>query len=98
MAKNVADVAAGSARKTGVVAGGGKGLRFDRYFTPPGSRAYDLIQWERRTAAITNEKGKVIFEQHDVEVPSTWSQLALNVVAQKYFHGPKETRESSVKQ
>ncbi len=89
MAKNVADVAAQSARKAGTATPGGKGLRFDRFFTPPGSKAYDLIQWERRTASITSEKGKVIFEQSDVEVPSTWSQLALNVVAQKYFYGPK---------
>ena len=78
MAKNVADVAAaGSARKSGA----GKGLRFERYFTPPGTHAYDLVEWERRTASITGEKGQLIFEQKDVEVPSSWSQLALNVVA-----------------
>src|SRR5579859_5552178 len=64
-----------------------KGLRFGRFFTPPGSHAYDLIEWERRTAAITGEKGQVIFEQKDVEVPRSWSQLAINVVAQKYFRG-----------
>jgi ribonucleoside-diphosphate reductase alpha chain len=93
MAKNVADVAAGSTRKQA-----SKGLRFERRFTPPGSKAYDLIEWEQRTASITNEKGAVIFEQKDVEVPRSWSQLALNVVAQKYFYGPKENRERSVKQ
>jgi ribonucleoside-diphosphate reductase alpha chain len=95
MAKNVADVAAAG---TGRKSAGAKGLRFDRYFTPPGSRAYDLIEWERRTAAITSERGETIFEQKDVEVPRSWSQLALNVVAQKYFYGPRENRESSVKQ
>jgi ribonucleoside-diphosphate reductase alpha chain len=97
MAKNVADVAAtGSARKTGA----GKGLRFERYFTPPGAHAYDLVEWERRTAAITGEKGQSIFEQKDVEVPSSWSQLALNVVAQKYFRGNQGTpeRETSIRQ
>ncbi len=94
MAKNAADVAAGTTRKPGAA----KGLKFQRYFTSPGSHAYDLIEWERRTASITNEKGQVIFEQKDVEVPRSWSQLALNVVAQKYFYGPKENRESSVKQ
>src|ERR1700682_2511249 len=77
-----------------------KGLRFSRVFTPPGSHACDRVQWERRTAAITNEKGTVIFEQKDVEVPTSWSQLAINVVAQKYFRGHlgAPDRESSVKQ
>src|SRR5258708_24473656 len=90
MAKNIADLT--GARKNGNGHSNGhskatKGLRFGRYFTPPGSHAYDLIEWERRTAAITGEKGQVIFEQKDVEVPRSWSQLAINVVAQKYFRG-----------
>jgi ribonucleoside-diphosphate reductase alpha chain len=99
MAK-VVDVAPLSGRKTPNGADRPRGLRFGRYFTPPGSRAYDLIEWERRTASITNERGAVIFEQKDVEVPRTWSQLATNVVAQKYFRGPlgSPNRESSVRQ
>ncbi len=100
MAKNVVDVAAGRNRQGGNGGSSDRGLRFERYFTPPESSAYDLIQWERRTAAITNEKGSVIFEQKDVEVPTSWSQLAINVVAQKYFRGHlgAPDRESSVKQ
>src|SRR3979411_1201063 len=100
MAKNVVDVAAGRSRQTGNGARSDRGLRFERYFTPPDSSAYDLFQWERRTAAITNEKGAVIFEQKDVEVPSSWSQLAINVVAQKYFRGHlgSPERESSARQ
>jgi ribonucleoside-diphosphate reductase alpha chain len=76
------------------------GLHFHRYFTPPGSRAHDLVEWERRTASIIGEKGNTVFEQKDVEVPTTWSQLAINVVAQKYFRGQQGTseRETSVKQ
>jgi ribonucleoside-diphosphate reductase alpha chain len=107
MAKNVADVAA-AARRNGNngrahSAESGKtktGLRFERFFTPPGSHAYDLIEWERRTAAITSEKGQIIFEQKDVEVPRSWSQLAINVVAQKYFRGAPGSpeRETSVRQ
>src|SRR6266446_6198835 len=98
MAKNVAEVAAGARRN-----GNHKpkvGLKFERYFTPPGAHAYDLIEWERRTAAIIGEKGQVIFEQKDVEVPRSWSQLAINVVAQKYFRGGQGTpeRETSVRQ
>jgi ribonucleoside-diphosphate reductase alpha chain len=100
MAKNVVDVAAGRSHQEGSGAASERGLRFERYFTPPESRAYDLIEWERRTASITNEKGAVIFEQKDVEVPSSWSQLAINVVAQKYFRGHlgSAERESSVRE
>src|SRR5256884_827793 len=98
MAKNVAEVAVGARRN-----GNHKpkvGLKFERYFTPPGAHAYDLIEWERRTAAITSEKGQINFEQKDVEVPRSWSQLAINVVAQKYFRGAQGSpeRETSVKQ
>src|SRR5437868_4498464 len=77
-----------------------QGLRFGRFFTPPGSHAFDLVEWEHRTAAITGEKGQVIFEQKDVEVTRSWSQLAINVVAQKYFRGSPGSpeRETSVRQ
>src|ERR1700716_2731938 len=96
MAKNIADLS--TAPKATKAAR--KGLRFGRYFTPEGSHAFDLVEWERRTAAIIGEKGQVIFEQKDVEVPRSWSQLAINVVAQKYFRGGLGTpeRETSVKQ
>src|SRR5437763_2599478 len=99
MAKNVADVA-GGARRNGNGHKPKVGLRFERYFTPPDSHAYDLVEWERRTAAITGEKGQVIFEQKDVEVPRSRSQLAINVVAQKYFRGApcSPERETSVRQ
>jgi len=99
MAKNVADVAAETGRRTSPPRSS-KGLRFNRYFTPPGSHAHDLVEWERRTAAIIGEKGKVVFEQKDVEVPRSWSQLAINIVAQKYFRGQQGTadRETSVRQ
>src|SRR5438105_1889416 len=100
MARNIANVAAGNHRAAEHGVQEGKGLRFERYFTPPGSHPYDLIDWERRTGAITNEKGALIFEQKDVEVPASWSQLAINVVAQKYFRGHlgHADRESSVRQ
>jgi ribonucleoside-diphosphate reductase alpha chain len=100
MAKNVADVAAGSAQKPSTPVKAGKGLRFERYFTPPGGHAHDLVEWETRTAAIMGEKGQVIFEQKDVEAPRAWSQLATNVVAQKYFRGGPGSpeRETSVRQ
>ena len=78
----------------------GKGLTFTRRFTQQGIDPYDELTWETRTASIIGEKGDVVFEQLNVEVPSTWSQLATNVVSSKYFRGQLGTpqREFSVKQ
>src|SRR5436189_2922376 len=102
MAKNLADLTGARNAKNGNGHAKAKaqGSRFGRCFTPPGSHAYDLVEWDRRTAAITGEKGQVIFEQKDVEVPRSWSQLAINVVAQKYFRGSPGSpeRETSVRQ
>jgi ribonucleoside-diphosphate reductase alpha chain len=61
---------------------------------------FDTVQWEVRTAAIKGEGGDVLFEQKDCEVPAFWSQLATNVVVNKYFYGENGTseRERSVRQ
>ena len=77
-----------------------KGLPWKRYFTRPGVNAFDEVQWETRSASIVNEKGEVVFEQHEVEIPTGWSQVATNVVVSKYFRGVIGTpeRERSVKQ
>jgi ribonucleoside-diphosphate reductase alpha chain len=77
-----------------------RGLSFERRWTTPGVHPYDEIQWELRTANISNESGKTVFEQTDIEVPTFWSQLATNVVVSKYFRGHIGTpqREKSVKQ
>src|SRR5215813_2224431 len=79
---------------------GKKGLEFRRYFTREGMSPYDAVEWEYRTAGITNESGEVIFEQKNVEVPKGWSMTATNIVASKYFHGKRGTpeRETSVRQ
>jgi len=76
-----------------------QGLVIQHTFCPEAADPFELIEWERRSAKITDDKGNVIFEQHDVEVPSSWSQLATNVVASKYFYGEHGTdrRESSVR-
>jgi ribonucleoside-diphosphate reductase alpha chain len=76
-----------------------KGLVLTRYFTRPGVDPFDQVKWELRTAAITGEGGQVYFEQKDVEVPAGWSQMATNVVVQKYFRGAVGTpgRERSVR-
>lgn len=77
-----------------------RGLAIKRVFTKPGVHPFDEIEWELRTATISNEKGEVIFEQKDVEVPKSWSMTATNVVVSKYFHGKlgSQERERSVKQ
>jgi ribonucleoside-diphosphate reductase alpha chain len=77
-----------------------QGLDFPRYFTLPGVDPFDEIEWEIRAAVIGNEKGKVVFEQRDVEIPSFWSQQATNIVVSKYFRGQigAPDRERSVKQ
>ena len=71
-----------------------------RHFTSPDVHPYDAVAWENRHAVITGENGRVVFEQRDVEFPATWSQLATNVVASKYFRGPLDSprRERSVRQ
>jgi ribonucleoside-diphosphate reductase alpha chain len=79
------------------------GVAFPRYFTAKleaGKTPYDEVAWELRTATIGNDKGAVIFEQRDIEVPVDWSQTATNIVASKYFHGKlgSPDRERSVAQ
>ncbi len=77
------------------------GIEFPKYFTArleAGKTPYDEVQWETRNATIGNDKGSVIFEQRDIEVPVDWSQTATNIVASKYFHGKMGSpeRERSV--
>src|SRR5712692_8268070 len=67
------------------------GLSFRRLFTKPGVSPYDEIEWEKRTALITDAKGNAIFEQKEVEVPKDWSVTATNIVASKYLHGTLAT-------
>ena len=72
-------------------AGKGHGLAISRYFTTLGVDPADELAWELRSASITGEDGKIVFEQKNIEVPKTWSMLATNVVASKYFRGQPGT-------
>ncbi|MCP4678292.1 MAG: vitamin B12-dependent ribonucleotide reductase, partial [Deltaproteobacteria bacterium] len=74
-----------------------QGLTFERVLTEDGVSPYN-IDWERRTARITDDKGETVFELENAEVPESWSQLATNVVASKYFRraGSAGERETSV--
>lgn len=99
-----------SAISTGVVASGpgpsAHGLRFSRVFSKDGIRPFDEVEWEFRTAEITEDGGRVIFRQENVEVPKSWSPLATKIAVSKYFYGDpangfdpyKGGRENSVKQ
>jgi ribonucleoside-diphosphate reductase alpha chain len=76
-----------------------RGLSFDRHYSKPGVHPFDEVSWELRDAVIQDFKGKLIFEQKNVEVPADWSMTATNIVASKYLHGQVGTpaREKGVK-
>lgn len=63
----------------------GKGLKFKRFFTKENVTAFDLFQYEYRTSVIKNPAGDEVFRLDNVEVPKEWSQVATDILAQKYF-------------
>jgi ribonucleoside-diphosphate reductase alpha chain len=76
-----------------------EGLAIERRFSSPGTHPFDEVEWEIRDAAI-GDPADPAFEQRGVEFPTSWSQNATNIVAQKYFRGRpgSDERERSVKQ
>ena len=66
------------------------GLHIERVFSEEGQSPFDALAWDRRDAAIKNQQGDAVFEQKDVAFPESWSPLATNVVASKYFYGDVE--------
>jgi len=56
------------------------GLEYERFFSTEGVDPFDEVEWELRSAVIGSEKGEVVFEQRDVEIPKSWSQQATNIV------------------
>src|SRR5690242_17717731 len=87
----------GSKRKSSQVK---TSLPIQRVFSDAKVKPFEQIEWERRTAEITDDAGKVIFKQENVEVPKSWSLLATKVVVSKYFYGEQGTpeRETSARQ
>lgn len=61
------------------------GLRFKRHFTKEGTSPFDQFTYELRSSVIKNPNGDKVFEMNDVEVPEGWSQVATDIMAQKYF-------------
>jgi len=82
------------------------GLHFKRVFSDGKCVPFDEVEWERRTAEITDDSGKIIFKQDNIEVPADWSELATKIAVSKYFYGDiangtdpeKGGRETSVRQ
>ena len=74
------------------------GLKIARYFTRAGVSPYSEVEWEMRTASITDAKGNTIFEQKNVESPKDWSMTAINIVASKYLHGSQQNENQNTPQ
>jgi ribonucleoside-diphosphate reductase alpha chain len=62
-----------------------QGLQFSRRFTKEGTSVFDLFEYDYRTSVIKNPTGETVFEMNNVEVPKQWSQIATDILAQKYF-------------
>src|SRR5574339_1239926 len=62
-----------------------KGLQFSRRFTREDVNVFDQFEYDYRSSVIRNPTGEVVFEMNNVEVPKTWSQIATDILAQKYF-------------
>ena len=64
-----------------------RGLAFEPVFATPGVSPFDEIEWELRTAEITDDRGQAMFRQENVEIPAEWSELATKIAVSKYFYG-----------
>jgi ribonucleoside-diphosphate reductase alpha chain len=61
------------------------GLGVSRVFTTAGQDPFSTLEWSSRTSRITNPDGSVVFEMVDAEIPSSWSQVAADIMVSKYF-------------
>src|SRR3954468_11590592 len=60
-------------------------MKISRRFTKSNQDVFSTVEYERRTSRITNPDGTVVFEMKDAEIPSSWSQLATDIMVSKYF-------------
>lgn len=74
-----------------------KSVSVERVFSDAKVKPFDQIEWDKRTAEITDDGGKVIFKQENVEVPKSWSQLATKVVVSKYLRRATHQRTRNVR-
>src|SRR6476661_2063809 len=62
-----------------------KGLQFTRHFTKDDIPVFDLFEYDYRTSLIKDTRGEIVLQMDNVEVPKEWSQIATDILAQKYF-------------
>jgi ribonucleoside-diphosphate reductase alpha chain len=60
-------------------------MKITRKFTTAGTNPFDTVEWVTRSTRIGNPDGSVVFEMNDASVPSSWSQLATDIMVSKYF-------------
>ena len=61
------------------------GLQFKRRYTRDDMHVFDQFEYDYRSSVIRNPSGEIVFEMTNVEVPKGWSQIATDILAQKYF-------------
>ncbi|GAB3017483.1 hypothetical protein GCM10027051_22900 [Niabella terrae] len=83
----------------------GSGLKFARKFTTDNQHPFDMFEYDYRSSVIKNPSGEIVFQIDQVEVPRQWSQIATDILAQKYFRKAgvpqpdgSTGRETSIKQ
>src|SRR5437016_14301804 len=62
-----------------------KGLSIASRFVVRGHEGRDATGWETRSSVIRNPDGSVVFEMNNIRIPKGWSQVATDIIAQKYF-------------
>ncbi|MCZ6800027.1 MAG: hypothetical protein O7F12_06020, partial [Nitrospirae bacterium] len=60
-------------------------MKIERRFTRAGQDPFQGIPFVSRTSEIRNPDGSLVFKAEDIQVPDHWSQLAVDILAQKYF-------------
>ncbi len=60
-------------------------MKIQRKFTTQGTDVFTTVEWAKRSSKIANLDGSVVFEMNDAEVPTSWSQLATDIMVSKYF-------------
>ena len=60
-------------------------MRIERRFTRRGQGPYEGLTFVKRSSEIRNPDGSTVFKLENIDVPEQWSQLAIDILAQKYF-------------
>src|SRR5277367_3065251 len=75
-----------------------KGLSVQNRFVSFGHEAFESLTWDARSSVIRNPDGSVVFEMNNIRIPKGWSQVATDIIAQKYFRKagvPAKTKKVS---